>query len=145
MIDRINSERAARGLPPLRPNDRLAAAAQGHAEDMAAHRGMVHTGSDGSDGGDRIRAAGYDWIQWGEVVAWGFDGNPGQAVSWWLASADHAPYLLAENVDEVGTGYAYAPESEWKSYWTVNFGRRNMPPDDAGYMVYAPIVVGGGG
>lgn len=145
MINQINSERALRGLPPLRPNEQLAAAAQGHAEDMAAHRGMVHTGSDGSDGGERIRAAGYDWVQWGEVVAWGWEGDENRAVTWWLASADHSPYLLADNVEDIGVGYAYAPGSQWEHYWTVNFGRRDGPPDEADFVTYAPVVVGGGG
>lgn len=132
MIERINSERALRGLPPLRPNEQLATAAQGHAEDMAAHRGMVHTGSDGSDGGERIRAAGYDWRKWGEITGWGFGGDASAMVEWWLKSPDHAPYMLDPEMQDIGVGYVYAPGSQWDSYWTVNFGK------PAGATVPAP-------
>ena len=61
MIDAINATRAARGLPPLIHNAQLQEAAQGHAVDMSQHPGMLHIGSDGSDGGARIFAKGYNW------------------------------------------------------------------------------------
>ena len=45
----INAERERRGLRPLAWSENLAAAARRHAADMAAHPGLVHTGSDGSE------------------------------------------------------------------------------------------------
>jgi uncharacterized protein YkwD len=124
MINLINQARAAHGLPPLSPSTQLGEAALGHARDMACHPGMMHTGSDGSDGGQRIHAEGYDWLQWGEVVGWGFEGDPAAMLQWWQQSQAHAPYIYATDVDEIGVGYAYAPGSEWGHYWTVNTGRR---------------------
>ena len=64
----VNQERASRGIAPLVMDDRLLAAAQGHALDMATHDFVSHTGSDGSSAGERIAAAGYS-DGWGENVA----------------------------------------------------------------------------
>src|SRR5688572_30804810 len=62
----INAERARRGRRPLRSNAKLARAALRHARDMVAHSYFAHVSRDGSEFGDRIRAAGYldgarDW------------------------------------------------------------------------------------
>lgn len=136
----INAARAARGIAPLTPDTRLAVAARGHSEDMAAHPGMIHIGSDGSEGGDRIRRAGYDWRQWGEVVGWGFGGDAGAMVAWWLASPDHAPRLLDPAMTNIGAGYAPGLGA-WGHYWTVD-----MATGDGGeYMAYAPVTMAGGG
>ena len=146
MLAEINRVRTARGLPALVSQPELIAAAREHAADMAAHPGMLHEGSDGSYGGDRIRAHGYDWARWGEVVGWGFGGNVSLMVDWWLNSAAHAPYLLATNVADIGVGYVYEPASTWGSYWTINFGRRDslppsLPPSlPLPYHTYTPIV-----
>jgi hypothetical protein len=132
MINLINQARAARGLPPLSPSVQLGNAALGHARDMATHPGMSHIGSDGSDGGDRILAEGYNWNvpggRWGEVVGWGFNGDPAAMLQWWQQSQAHAPYIYATDVDEIGVGYAYAPASSWGHYWTCNTGRRAGGP-----------------
>ena len=73
MLDRVNAERSARGLAPMRYDDRLVLAAQGHSEDQA-HRGqMGHTGSDGSRVGVRVDRVGYAWRSVSENVA---DGHP---------------------------------------------------------------------
>lgn len=142
MLAEINRARTARGVPALTSQPELIAAAREHAADMAAHVGMVHEGSDGSYGGDRMRAHGYDWARWGEIVGWGFGGNVSLMVDWWLNSAAHAPYLLATNVNDIGVGYVYEPNSEWGSYWTVDFGRRDgQAPLPLPYHTYVPVVV----
>lgn len=144
VVEAINAARVARGLPALLRHGALGDAARRHAADMATHPGMVHVGSDGSDGGRRIREAGYAWRQWAEVVGWGFDGDPARMVAWWLSSADHAPYLLAENVVDVGAGCVDAPGSQWRFYWTVDFGRTDaaLPsPPPRPYTSHIPVVV----
>lgn len=141
MLDTINTVRAEHGLPPLSPNEQLAAAAQGHAEDMSTHPGMIHIGSDGSDGGQRIHAAGYQWRQWGEVTGWGFDGDNDRMVDWWLNSPDHRHYLLSDQFTDVGIGYETG--GVWGHYWTVDFGRDGatvpaVPPNPPAVPPEAP-------
>jgi hypothetical protein len=133
MLDAINSARAGRGLPPLMPNSQLAEAASGHARDLAANpylieTGQYHTGSDGSTIEQRIRATGYQPLQWSEICGWGFSGDPEAMVDWWTNSQAHAKYLYADNVNEVGIGWVYAPGSEWGTYWAINMGRQAGSP-----------------
>ncbi len=118
----INAERVRRGLAPLAWSENLARAARRHAADMAAHPGLVHQGSDGSDGARRILEAGYPAASWLEVVGWGFGGEPGPMVAWWMNSPDHMPKLLSADVEDIGTGYATGL-GPWGHYWAVDFGR----------------------
>ena len=137
MVEVINAARDQRGLATLRPDDRLATAARGHAEDISRNPGMVHIGSDGSDINARIQRAGYHGHRWGEVVGWGYE--PGEMVAWWLASPDHVGYVLDASMTDVGAGYAAG--GQWGRYWTVNFGAGDSV---ATHTVYVPVVMGGG-
>ena len=57
---------------PLTLDPKLTAAAQAHADDMAAHQKMTHDGSDGSTPSDRIKRQGYQFQNEGENVAEGY-------------------------------------------------------------------------
>jgi uncharacterized protein YkwD len=144
MLQAINAARVERGLHALAANAPLATAAERHAQDMAAHPGIVHIGSDGSTIEERIRGAGYAPVAFGEVVAWGWQGEVAPALAWWLNSPGHALYLLAANVSDIGVGYAAG--GAWGAYWAVDFGRRVAPvPPAPAPAVFVPVVVGGGG
>ena len=54
VVDLTNARRAENGLPALGVNGSLINAAQGHSNDQAASNNMTHTGSDGSNPGQRI-------------------------------------------------------------------------------------------
>lgn len=54
--------------PPLAFHARLIDAARGHSRDMLQHMFQGHTGSDGSNPGGRLTAAGYLWAAYGENV-----------------------------------------------------------------------------
>ena len=156
MLDAINNERAWVGLPPLRANAQLTAAAQGHAIDLASGRVDLadsHGGSDGSTVYDRIVQAGYRPQFWQEATGYGFGGDIGQMVQWWMWSPSHADILLSTDMTEAGVGYIYAPGSAWQHYWTVDFARpveapqppQEPPPSDATprpYHSYTPVVIG---
>ena len=121
MVGAIHRAREAQGRRALRWDVRLANAARGHAEDMRRNPGMVHVGSDGSQGGERMLEAGYRWERWGEVVGWGFGAE--EMVRWWLHSGEHAVWLLAGDVEDFGVGFAPGP------FWVVNFGREEKAGD----------------
>jgi len=53
---------------PLSIHPALTDAARRHSQDMFQNGFQGHTGTDGSSSGDRVRAAGYDWIRVGENV-----------------------------------------------------------------------------
>jgi uncharacterized protein YkwD len=49
MLSAINAARVERGIHALVASETAAAAAERHAQDMAAHPGIVHIGTDGTD------------------------------------------------------------------------------------------------
>lgn len=102
-------------------DDRVADAARMHADDMARHPGLTHTGSDGLDGGERLRRAGYEWSQWGEVIGWGFGGDTARIIEWWLKSPQHRDILLSPVLRDVGVGIARGSDGEW--YYTAALAR----------------------
>ena len=117
----LNQERTSRGIPALTSNDKLHNAAFGHSRDMACNNFMSHIGSDGSDPGDRIAAAGYDFSTWGENVAAGYT-SPSSVVDAWMDSSGHRANILNPNLTEIGIGYVYNSASFYGHYWTTDFG-----------------------
>ncbi|MFJ8944442.1 CAP domain-containing protein [Streptomyces sp. NPDC102395] len=116
VVSLVNSERGKAGCSPLTVNAKLAKAAQDHSADMASHRNMSHTGSDGSDPGTRITRAGYAWSTYGENVAYGYS-TPEQVMAGWMASPGHKRNILNCAFKEIGVGLAQPG-----SYWTQDFG-----------------------
>ena len=120
----LNQQRNSNGLSSLALVSELTQAARRHSRDMADHNFTSHTGSDGSNGGQRMQEAGYNWTTWGEIMGWGFGGNAGSMVNWWMNSPPHRSIILSSDFTDFGIGYARNPGSDWGHYWTVNFGRR---------------------
>ncbi|MCX5195546.1 CAP domain-containing protein [Streptomyces sp. NBC_00249] len=112
----VNQERAAAGCPALTVNAKLTKAAQDHSADMAAHANMSHTGSDGSDPGQRITRAGYEWRTYGENVAYGYS-SPEKVMEGWMNSPGHKRNILDCSYKEIGIGLAQPGQ-----YWTQDFG-----------------------
>ncbi|MFF3850634.1 CAP domain-containing protein [Streptomyces sp. NPDC002328] len=112
----VNSERGKAGCSPLTVNAKLTKAAQDHSADMASHRNMSHTGSDGSDPGTRITRAGYTWSTYGENVAYGYS-TPEQVMAGWMSSPGHKRNILNCAFKEIGVGLAQPG-----NYWTQDFG-----------------------
>jgi uncharacterized protein YkwD len=108
----INAERHRHGLPGVRPNARLEAAARRHSRDMVAGRYFSHTNRTGSRPADRVRRTGYlrsahSWTV-GENLAWGA-GSLGSArgvVQAWMHSPGHRKVLLWPTFRDVGLGVA---------------------------------------
>jgi uncharacterized protein YkwD len=80
---------------------------------------MTHTGSDGSDAGDRLLRAGFDWHAWGENVAAG-QTTVKQAFDAWMGSDGHRAQILG-NFTVIGLGAAQG--SSGNIYWTLDFAR----------------------
>jgi uncharacterized protein YkwD len=114
----VNAERAAAGCPAVALEARLSAAAQAHSDDMAGNNFMDHQGSDGSQVGDRARAAGYDWRGIGENVAAGYVA-PEELVAGWMGSPGHRDIILTCDYVDAGVGYTYDTETEYGHYWTL--------------------------
>ncbi|MFG2140963.1 CAP domain-containing protein [Streptomyces sp. NPDC048650] len=116
VVELVNNERSKAGCAPLTVNSALTKAAQNHSEDMAAHRNMSHTGSDGSSPEDRITSAGYNWNAYGENVAYGYS-TPESVMDGWMSSPGHKRNILDCSFKEIGVGLAQPGD-----YWTQDFG-----------------------
>src|SRR4051794_1204393 len=68
----VNQRRAEANVPPLRANAALKKSAQAWAQSMATVNVMSHNGRDGSSPADRMAAAGYQGVAFGENLAKGF-------------------------------------------------------------------------
>jgi uncharacterized protein YkwD len=121
VITLTNLQRAMIGLDPLLPSPALMAAAQTHAEDMAARGYFSHAGLDGSTPATRASAAGYAWIALGENIAQG-QSTPEQVMQSWMTSEGHRSNILNPIFENIGVGYAISPRTG-NSYWVQLFGR----------------------
>jgi uncharacterized protein YkwD len=112
----VNEERAAEGLAPLQRNAELDAAAAGHAADMRANGFFSHTGSDGSNVGQRASQAGYDWSRVGENIAWGYP-TAAAVMDGWMNSEGHRANILNAGYTEIGL----AVDGEGSPLWVQVF------------------------
>lgn len=108
---------------PVVAQSQLAAAAQGHAEDMATQDYFSHDSLDGRTPWDRIRATGYVFTTAGENIAAGYP-TPEQVVQGWLESPGHCSNIMNGRFRELGVGHATSSTSRYRVYWVQNFGSR---------------------
>jgi uncharacterized protein YkwD len=148
ILDGLNTQRTINGLAELAVADELTQAARRHSRDMADQNFTGHTGSDGTNGGQRMKEACYNWSTWAEIIGWGFGGNTTAMIDWWMNSQVHHDIILSTKFDDFGTGYAYNTNSDYQDYWTVNFGKRaanaSVVPQKMYDCVYISIGTLGG-
>lgn len=111
-----NAERVAAGRAALAVHPAVAASADAHSRDQAAMLRMTHTGSDGSNAGDRLTRAGFTWRAWGENVAVG-QRSAAEVVRAWMGSAGHRANILNGSFTTIGIGVATG--SDGRRYWTM--------------------------
>lgn len=140
-----NIERWNNGMkPPLKNNDLIHSAAQGHTSEMAFDDFFAHCDLDvNTSPGDRVTSAGYSWNSVAENIAAGSSTAAG-SMNQWMGSSGHRTNILSTSYRAMGVGYAYDGSSSpadrfdnnsdcnadatggpYYYYWTQNFGRRN--------------------
>ncbi|ROO89309.1 uncharacterized protein YkwD [Actinocorallia herbida] len=113
VLQLTNAERAKAGCAALKPNARLARAAQKHSKDMAVNDYFSHDSQDGRSPWDRIKAEGYT-DPGAENIAAGYP-TAAAVVKGWMNSAGHKANILNCKLKALGVG-------EYKNYWTQDFG-----------------------
>ncbi|WP_258904414.1 CAP domain-containing protein [Actinokineospora sp. UTMC 2448] len=111
----VNDERAENGCAPVKLDARLAAAGQGHSEDMAEKDYFSHTSLDGRTFVDRAKAEGYR-SPGAENIARG-QRTPEQVMDAWMNSPGHRANILNCDLKTMGIGL----ETDGY-YWTQVFG-----------------------
>jgi uncharacterized protein YkwD len=135
VVELVNAERRAAGLPPLAVAAPLAAAARWFARDMAVS-GYFASDHDtyARTGGQLVRVCGWSarissfaggWSSLAENIAAGAT-SPRDVVAGWMGSPTHRANILGRGFSETGVGYwSGGPQG---SYWVQDFGQ---PGDDA--------------
>lgn len=106
-------------MPPVQSvtwNATLEKAAWLHSKDMSEQKYFGHIAPNGSTPGQRLDAAGYRWLQYGENIASGFT-NEQAAVLGWLSSPKHCMNMMDPDFTEVGVG-------RFDKLWTMELGSR---------------------
>jgi uncharacterized protein YkwD len=98
-----NQHRRNAGVAALAYSPALTNACQGHANYMAQHRVLSHTGANRSSGGYRARVAGFNWTMWGENLAAGQQSSR-QVVAAWMGSSGHRANMLNRRFTHFGVG-----------------------------------------
>jgi uncharacterized protein YkwD/LysM repeat protein len=145
LINAVNALRDSLGLAPYGINPILMAAAQGHADYMAATGSASHTGAGGSSVTERLLALGYPLA--GELSLGGFrsenitSGNEGmsaqEAVNRWAGDAPHLNTMISPNLTEIGAGVTI---NGGRVYFVIDCAR----PTDSGIPQGSGTSVAGG-
>lgn len=118
----VNAERRKAGLGELAPDALLMAAAQAHAEAMAAAGVMAHQLGNGPTLEARVVSTGYvGWSALAEAVARGGTA-PEQVLPYWLASPAHRANLLGASFSEAGVGHFFSRETG--HFWVLVLAAR---------------------
>lgn len=100
----------------------LQEAAIAHSDDMSTQDFFDHTGSDGSDVGDRITRTGYVWSHAGENLAAG-QRTVTTVMQGLLDSPKHCDNIMSDFYTEFGFGFRVNSNTFYTRYWTQNFAR----------------------
>jgi len=113
VVEEMNRQRATFGLPPLRINSRLEAAADDRITDMFDKQYFSHVSPDGIQPWSWVEQHGYDYREFGENLAVGYP-SADSVVDGWMHSPGHRANVLNRNFEEVGV--AIAPESPTRGF-----------------------------
>lgn len=101
IIELTNKERAAAGLPTLKENKELAAAAAAKAADMFAQNYWAHNAPDGAEPWNFVLNSGYSYLHAGENLARDFR-DPQSVVKAWMKSSSHKANLISPKYQDIG-------------------------------------------
>lgn len=131
MLSQINTARAASRLcgtdsypaaNKLQWSCSLQQAAFSHSSDMETNNFFSHTGSDGLQVSDRVKATDYRWMAVGENIAAG-QTSVSQVMQGWLNSPGHCSNIMSANYAEVGTSLVSSANADYPTYWTQVFAK----------------------
>lgn len=105
LVDLTNTDRAAYNLGTLAVSDKLTAAAQAKANDMAAKSYFAHTSPEGIDSWHWFKQAQYDFQHAGENLAVDFS-DSADVERAWMNSPTHRDNILNGKYTEVGIATA---------------------------------------
>lgn len=101
LLNLTNLQRAELGLPPLKLDPALSAAAAAKANDMFSKNYWAHNAPDGTTPWVFVQNAGYQYLYAGENLAKDFSNSEG-VVSAWMASPSHKENIVKREYQDIG-------------------------------------------
>lgn len=129
VVELVNQERDAHGLPPLKRVELLDHAARYHSADLGQDNYFDHDSYDRVSGELNFVCIWWARIQTyypdvrAENIAGGYL-TPASVVEAWMESPGHRQNILSAYSDEIGVGY-YEGSGQYYKYWTQDFGNRS--------------------
>lgn len=117
VLDLVNIERRKAGVKPLVLSDELMMAAAVRSQEII--KVFSHTRPDGTSFTSIVSRHGR---RIGENIAGGYQ-TPEDVVDGWMHSEGHRKNILHPDFTELGVGYAYEENSQYKHYWVQIFRR----------------------
>jgi uncharacterized protein YkwD len=121
MIELVNLERKADGLPVLQYSGMLTEAASRHGRDMAVHDLCSHELSDGQPFYKNVFGAGYPVSEVAENLAVGL-ATAEQTFESIFSSSEHRPNLLNRHFTQIGVSATFNQASTYKYFWAMELG-----------------------
>lgn len=120
VINLVNKERAAAGLPALKVNTKLAGVAEKKAEDLRDKNYFDHNSPTYGSPFDMMKQFGITYTAAGENIAKG-QRTPEAVMNGWMNSSGHRANILNSSFTEIGVGYV--TDSNGTTYWVQMFIR----------------------
>jgi uncharacterized YkwD family protein len=120
VVELVNKERAAAGLPALKMNTKLAGVAEKKAEDLRDKNYFDHQSPTYGSPFDMMKQFGIKYSTAGENIAKG-QKTPSEVMNGWMNSPGHRANILNANYTEIGVGYV--TDSNGTTYWVQHFIR----------------------
>ena len=130
LLDLVNQQRAANGLPALTFSGQLAAAATEQVNNMTSlepvfgdyNQALQHTliGAPQPTMQDRALSVGYDYLAFGENIAYGYN-DAASVMTAWMNSPGHRANILNSSYTQIGMALAYTADGV--PYFAQDFGR----------------------
>ena len=130
VLDIVNQERAAAGLPALTMDKKLIESAKVRAVEITSV--FDHTRPDGSSCFTAF-PSGLGWR--GENIAAG-QKSPSAVMTGWMNSAGHKANILSKNFKSIGIACYYVPGSQYGYYWVQCFGGTVLEAASSSSTVY---------
>lgn len=120
VVDLVNKERAAAGLPALKVNIKLSGVAEKKAEDLRDNHYFDHNSPVYGSPFDMMKQFGISYKAAGENIAKG-QRTPAEVMKGWMNSPGHRANILSSSYTEIGVGYV--TDSNGTTYWVQHFIR----------------------
>ena len=114
----VNEQRAAAGVAPVEFNEDLFGASMIRADELTQL--FSHTRPNGESCFEILDGIGYGNRWCAENIAAG-SSTPEGVMNQWIKSSGHYQNMIGERYTQIGVGFVYDPDSEYKYYWVQIF------------------------